>query len=316
MRAATRKNKLPADLELEGLVGWQGVTARTPADWNLGALGGDVRSGYLRVDDEHMPRLEIKWSYGKVDTNKVLTRYLGQLGKKTRRSSQMVVQRDTHLVSNRLQPGRSLQCFSWQGDRQQAHGLIWRCQGCQRTVIAQVLGPRQQDLAPLARAVLASLNDHDREGWYTWSLYGLAVDIPKEYELTRQQLMSGYLDLQFERGKRRLRVTRWGMAQLALRDRSLVHWVEVEHVKRRDVHWQAHALEGEEHPAALLAGERRRPLHWPRKQVARLLRVRAPIIFSGKVWHCAPSNRLFSVEEIHAAGEEHWPQVAGSIRCH
>lgn len=316
MRTLTRTAKAKAGPALDGLIGWQGVTARIPAEWNLGALGGDVRSGYLRVDDEHQPRLEVKWSNAGVNLDQALTRYLGQLTKKARRADKVEITRDTRLVSNRQQPGKRLECFSWQSHSQQAHGLIWRCEHCRRTLIVQVLGSRAEELAPLARGVLGSLEDHERDGCYTWALYGFCVDVPKEFELMRQKLMAGYLDLQFEQGRRRLRVTRWGMAQMALGARSVPHWVEIEYLRRRDVHWRAFPLQQEGHPAAGLGGERRRPFHWLRKQAEYLLRFRSAIIFSGKVWYCEPSNRLYAVEEVHARDRACWPRVADSIRCH
>lgn len=316
MRAGIKGRKAPAAVELDTLLGWQGITARVPADWNLGALGGDVRSGYLRVDDDRMPRLEIKWAGGNTNITQALDRYLRQLGKTGRKQSGIRVQRETRLVSNRQQPGKRLECFSWQGEGKQAHGLIWRCQECRRIVIAQVLGPGGEDLAPLAKGILGSLGDHGSDGWYTWGLYGLTVRVPKEFELTKPKLMSGYLDLQFEAGRRRLRVTRWGMAQMALGDRSAQHWVELEYLKRRDVRWAAKRGDDAEHDSALLVGERRRPLHWPRKMVERLLHLGIPINFSGKVWHCEHSNRIYAVEEVHLPGRQVWPEVVRSIECH
>jgi len=317
VRAAVKERKRQAGPSLDGLIGWQGITARVPADWNLGALGGDGRTGYVRVDDERMPRLEVKWSSAQnVNTDRVLTRYLTQLGK-TSRQDTIAVARDTRVVSRRQQPTRkSLECFSWRGQRQQGHGVIWYCPQCRRTVIAQVRGGPQEDLLPLAGAVLSSLEDHGRDGWYTWALYGLAVEVPREFELARQQLMAGYLDLQFEWKGRRLRVQRWGMAEMALAERDLEHWVELEYVKRRDVRWRLHPLAGEAHPSLELEGECRRPFHWLRKVAAGLVRLRPPIFLSGKVWHCAASNRIYAVEEVHKEGDERWPRVAASIACH
>ena len=57
--------------------GWQGVSMELPANWELGGLSGDYNNGYVRMDDEDMPRMELKWSKSKEkkpDLQKILDR--------------------------------------------------------------------------------------------------------------------------------------------------------------------------------------------------------------------------------------------------
>ncbi|MGB9596817.1 MAG: hypothetical protein ACPL7B_11095, partial [Candidatus Poribacteria bacterium] len=58
--------------------GWQGITMEIPSNWELSALSGDYDNGYIRMDDENSPRMELKWSKlreKKPDLQKILDEY-------------------------------------------------------------------------------------------------------------------------------------------------------------------------------------------------------------------------------------------------
>jgi len=316
MVAAVRQRVSPQnESDLTALVGWQGITARVPETWNVAAIGGDRKAGYLRVDGLEMPRLEIKWSDASVDTERALEKYLKKLGKGLRRRSAMTVERDIRLVSRRSRPDKRLSCFSWSGP-QQAYGLIWRCQVCKRTVIAQVLGRRDEDLAPLAREILKGLEDHSKDDSDTWSVYDLNCRVPQDFALEGQKLMAGMTELTFLRGRQRLRVRRVGMAEMVLGDAPLVEWARVDVNKRKESWCDGEPAEFKGHDAARLAGERRRLFGFARTPVERLLRRKNAVQFSALVWHCRPSNHIFGVEFLHDGDDAVMQRVADSVLCH
>ena len=43
--------------------GWAGIQLEIPTTWELSGLSGDQKTGYLRLDDAEMPRLELKWAH-------------------------------------------------------------------------------------------------------------------------------------------------------------------------------------------------------------------------------------------------------------
>jgi len=297
------------------LFGWQGLTARVPADWTLGAIGGDHKSGYARLDDSNMPRLELKWSQAEVNLDRALDKYLAKLGKKSRRSEIRIDER-ARVISRRSKPDKRLRGFSWRG-RERGCGVIWRCNKCRRTVIAQVIMPQDERDDSLARRILTSLEDHGRDGRATWALYGIQFEAPEEFRLEHQKLMAGYLELAFASGKRnKLRVCRWGMADVALAERDLQHWYEVDQVRRRDVVWDCAPLAVKGHDGLRVHGHRRRFLHRPRRAAERLARLRIASDFDGRVWHCPESNRIYSVEAVHHDNEQMMLDVAESLVCH
>ena len=61
------------------LVAWNGIALRAPEDWNIGAIGGDLKQGYLRIDDSEMARIEFKWAQAgsqAVDVSSIVDKYL------------------------------------------------------------------------------------------------------------------------------------------------------------------------------------------------------------------------------------------------
>ena len=42
--------------------GWAGIVTELPEEWEISGLSGDQKEGYLRLEDEFMPRLELKLS--------------------------------------------------------------------------------------------------------------------------------------------------------------------------------------------------------------------------------------------------------------
>src|SRR3990172_4818248 len=44
------------------LAGWQGISLRTPPDWNLVGVSGDETKGYFRVDAPESASVEVRWT--------------------------------------------------------------------------------------------------------------------------------------------------------------------------------------------------------------------------------------------------------------
>lgn len=300
---------------MTGVIGWHGLCIEVPAGWEIGAIGGDWNTGYLRIDDQEAARVEIKWAQSQVDTNKALQRYLRQLKKKTR--GRVEIDRSAKVVPKRAKPGKSLSGFAWEAG-QRGRGVIWRCRSCERTVIAQVMGRPGEDLETLAREVLSTLEDHPVDGVATWAAYGLVCQVPEKFRLESQRLMAAYIELNFAERRRRIRVVRWGMASVQLARMSLLEWAEGQFGTRRDIVSRARPSEVRGHDGVVLSGHLRRRLHGTRRFFERMFRWRRPIDLSGQVWHCPESERIFAVDSIDREGEAAGvaDRVAASIPCH
>lgn len=203
--------------------GWHGITVRLPSEWNLGRIGGDVRtgvSGYLRLDDAEMSRVEIEWraaleskrpSSGSsaagdapnlkrrqgVDVNakKVVDQYLAVLQKKAKRKgTAFTVQRDLPLA----QIPDEHECFIWEADFR-AYNLARICSVCGRIVMLRVLAKLPETGEELASSIFESLQDHPDEGSrYHWGVYDLTFSVPSELTLEEYSLQSGHLSFRFQ----------------------------------------------------------------------------------------------------------------------
>jgi hypothetical protein len=298
------------------LIGWQGISARVPADWTLAGVGGDRRSGYLRVDYERTPRLQVKWSSRHIDLEKKRAEYVKRLkvGKR-RRPTGLEVTTDLRVVSKRAKPKKDILTYGWRGP-QCGMGVLWNCDVCGRAIIAQVGWPLEEEGREVAQEVLESLEDHGTAGWDAWGVDGLVFLGPTGYELEGWRRMTRYLELRLLRKQEKLKVARWGMVPLVLGQLSVREWYEATNRRRRDVVWRSEEAEIKGHDGVVAWGERRRLAGGVRTRAARALRRKPVVEFGACAWHCPESNRLYLVELLYGGEGEALHGAVESIMCH
>ena len=175
--------------------GWAGIELEVPTTWELSGLSGDQKTGYLRLDDGDMPRLELKWAHTrrkKPDLHATLDDYF-KLIRKTykRRGTELSFRRNVNLVKEEgFFEGRTVLGFSWKGEIR-ANGLIFHAG--KRITIVQVMGRLKENWRPTVLRIFQSIVDRSEASQTLWSAYGLKLGVPKEYRLERQKLLSGYL---------------------------------------------------------------------------------------------------------------------------
>jgi hypothetical protein len=298
------------------LIGWHGIFVRVPSDWKLGAVGGDGKSGYLRVDDERMPRLQLRWTAGRIDLKKKREEYAKRLERgRRRRPTGLVVDLDAKVLSARSKPKKDMLGFAWRG-AQCGMGVLWNCETCGRGLIAQVSWAPEERMHEVAREVLASLEDHDEGGWRAWALDGLAFLAPQTYQLGKWRWLTGYLEMNFQEGRRMLKVARWGMVPQLLGGASLDEWYRRQSAGRRDIRPQAEGVVIKDHEGVAAWGALRGLGVAVRALALRAIRRKPVNQFAAVAWHCPESNRLYQVETIDAGEGTTLEGVVESIACH
>lgn len=299
------------------LVGWDGITARVPPDWDLGAISTEEKGAYLRFDDQDGPRLEIKWSSpdGFVDLDKMVDTYLKQIGRSRKRGQQPVqIEWDAKVISKRKARKDILKTFAWHAE-QQAYGAAWLCKHCGRVVISQVVGPTgDQGLGQLAEKVIATITDHPADGWKTWAVYDFIAQVPEDFSLASQKMMAGLMEFNFVRDTEKVTVARWGMAQVALSDRNLEKWAQEKlgkHLWRYGPKSELTEYRG--HPALALTGKRLLPFAAIPRFLRRVSGRLCADQLRGYVWHCEPGNKIYVV---HAYLDQAHYDLAEQIRDH
>jgi hypothetical protein len=305
-------------------VGWHNIFLEAPEDWAIGALSGDVSTGYLRLDDAEMPRVEIRWESSKSSEpiDRVVERYLHTLTKKRdKKAPPIKVRRNVDLVrEEKQQESRVFEGFHWSvesADPIQAYGMLWRCGVCSRTVFIQILGRESASLLRTALRIIQTLEDHPENDRSVWSLYGMRFDVPASYTLTEHQLMTGRLMLRFRRDKEEMLLERLSLADMHLENRSFEKWLE--QTTEGDVADRGVITEEESghHAVFWVSGEAVDPatVH----KYLRWLPWRRPCRrpFRRLGWHCPETNRLFTLScfapvSVSRSGRD----VLESMVCH
>ena len=174
--------------------GWAGIELEIPATWELSGLSGDQKTGYLRLDDADMPRLELKWAHTrrkKPDLHATLDEYFKLIRKTYKKGTELSFRRNVNFIKEEeFFKGRTVLGFSWKGSIR-ANGLIFHTG--KRITIVQVMGRLKENWRPIVLRVFESITDRGDAPLTLWSAYGLKLGVPKEYKLERQKLLSGYL---------------------------------------------------------------------------------------------------------------------------
>lgn len=276
-----------------------------------------------------MPRLEVKWwtPARSVDLKQILDNYLKELQKKSKKNRAPVEFRtDVRLVSRRQLRKAELIGFTWSG-HQAAWGVGWRCEDCGRVVVAQVLGAPDENVRPLAEKVVSSMTDHSPDGWDVWGVYGFIFEIPDDFALEKQRLLTGHLEFRFTRGKTKtfgpageefITASRWAMANVLLKEEGMDHWLDSTFPSRhKGIAIERKQSPVKEHEGAILAGK---TIAIPQKMKANMIRLvkrKSPPKLSANVWHCTTSNKLFAVECNVTPGDEYLLEdVTDSVVCH
>ena len=201
------------------MLAWQGILLHVPSDWNPGTLEGDVRNGYLRIEDDETVRLEARWQRCRAGESlkRAVDRHLKSLtAAAAENDANLRVKRDTRLLHLDRAECESYECHG--GVRETGLAVIGR--NCRRIVLVRVLA------APGAttRRVLRSFRDCAAADTFDWSVYGLRFRAPASYALHSEELSAGRLQLVFRGGGRFARAIRVSFAEQVLRRQSLREW--------------------------------------------------------------------------------------------
>jgi hypothetical protein len=332
------------------VVGWQGIRCVLPPDWNVAGFSMDRDNGYLRVDAPGNSALtvQIKWMNAakpaqgqgtlyhvlapharrllrrpeppvpKPDLRENLEKMLKETAKQAKKAKSAF---DSSLKPEKTEGEhgeRTAINFSWSGGGR-GQGKIWYCETCRRVVIAQVVGMAkdQHAITAIASQLFASLHDHAEDGYERWALYDLQADIPADFRLEAQKLLSGYLQLVFSRGAERIVLDRWGLANMTKKKFTLDEWfrnyalVGLKRLTRTEME----TARG--HSVIRYAGRLSLPGRLKALREAKLSLRRFPSRYKGGIWECEESNKIYAVQVFcQARSEELWAEVVSRCACH
>lgn len=293
-------------------VGWQGMIVDAPDDWSLVGVSGDAKKGYFRVDSPVASALEVKWesAAGKKPDLMVKAReFLANIEKSVKKKK-------IKFTKELRAEGDNAVRFLWRAERL-GQGRMVYCPDCDRIMIGQVISTREENISKTGSDMLDSMRDHRDDGWVEWALYGLDFAIPPGYSITKQTLMSGYLALFFRKGPRTIVVERWGLANTLVGQDTMEEWYRKDampDVKGYRASFLPEATAG--HEGLRMDGRRSGIVQMVKAAAYSLTLHPHPGRLTGYVWHCAESNRLFSIRATHTEGEGIAERIRDLIKCH
>jgi len=220
-----------------------------------------------------------------------------------------------HLVSKSRRGKHQVVNFGWTGDREavagHGWGVSWHCAGCGRVMVAHLIGrgrERPEKMQRLAGEILASLECHGSGGWQTWSVFGLRVEIPEEFELARSKLMAGRLELSWKRARKpgmrfmlardeTIGLTRVSLADVLLQNETLAQWA-TRTLWRADKQWIFMRFEDTKiggHDAVQSEGDLRDMRLRLRSALFDFVRRRRAPRAEMRVWHSAADNKIYAL---------------------
>ncbi len=292
--------------------GWQGLLLEVPESWSLSAVHGDKSSGYLRMDDGELVRLEVRWEgeKGKPNLEGVVKKYLNGLEKAAKKAKAKFWSKRDMRVGKLGE--REHEYFQWR-EALQGFGLIVRCEECKKVCFARVMGRRGEAMEQVARRVFSSLEDHQEGEEEVWKFYDFEFRVPKDFKMARSSLRAGLFQISFSRGTEELEFARLGIADYVLKGKKPSAWYLSFAAKQLRGFSMDEAKEGPEmrgHKTELIEG-------W-----TKILR-KVASVFTKKekvqclVWKCEAADKLLAVRAVTpAGGEEICEKAARSVVCH
>lgn len=289
-------------------IGWRGIVVEVPEDWSVASIGGEEHPEYIRIDDPYgSSYVEIKWWTKPKPTlilEDALDDFLTRIQKEAKKKKITLNLKKRKAPPYLERSDRETLVFSWRSDRK-GIGRVWYCKTCGKIVMAQVAGI---NIPAGAGHILSTIEDHSTNGKTIWALYGFYMELPEEFQLTDQKLMSGFLQLAF-RGPRkiRLKVERYSIAERFLAGVDFKEWARADFLKRaRGFSLSFYEEEFRGHPSLGAKGKRRLVGTFP-------LLGEFVHLFA---WHCRDEDKIFLLEARGKKDIMFFEEVRDSIRCH
>ncbi len=299
--------------------GWRLFQIRVPEDWEMTAEGGGRGRTYIRLEDEQMVRLEVRWDdispKKEPNVKKSLDSFLNELKERVEKANLKF----TRLGLREIEvAGHEGYLYHVRGGGELL-GASWYCNDSRRLFVVQVhfRTEEYERMREIFQSLLESVVCHGRK-WWTWSVYAFRFELPEEYELYNYRLLSMYGRLSF-RSKRDV----WyvfayqGMANVILEERyngDLKKWFKDAYLKEALKQYSYYKL-AEEHKLSLKGHEGRRLIFKPRLSFLK------KIVLDSFLWLCDVSNRILVMsvvapEKVHSVISSEKERVLESFTCH
>ncbi len=193
-------------------IGWDGILLQVPADWHPAAVYTD----YLLFEEHYRPVFALKWQQikGRFEAEGILKKLQKSLGQAELTPWQPPTGWRPHLKSF-IHQG-----FHWQGAGGKGTGLLLYCQESRRALLLQFYR-EDEGLLSIFERLLANLQARQQGEKLLWSVFDMAIELPREAQLTEHEFLPGSFRLLFSLPEGKLTFYRFKPAAELLRKQSL-----------------------------------------------------------------------------------------------
>jgi hypothetical protein len=260
---------------------WNGIRFMAPADW----VPAEIGNRYLMLEDEDGPVMEVKWKPIKGAFS--FQKHLHRLS--TLHRGQPVEESRLPARWQKALEGFETSGFSWSGETVSARGAVLFCPKCRNATFVQFYMKAAEKADDPPGELLASFQDHPKNGAVIWSIFDIRAVVPEEFRLVHHRFSPGEYTISLSAGRRHLTLHRWGPAAVLLSEKDLEQFArEVAGIPDTVPIFRAakdkYMLEWE-------AGQPSVP-GWSR-WYHRIRR--KPIIFNFRIWQETEKNRILAI---------------------
>lgn len=284
--------------------GWNGFLLEIPEGMRLTSEGGNINSGYIRLEMEGLVA-EVKW-----DPLNKKSMPLAKVADSFIKSAKETLEKKLKKkVDLRVEGGEST-FISSHG----AHSMIlktgaelwepvyiWNCEKSRRVIIAHFMSLLPRDTGrEVVKHMLESLRCHQDGDFVTWSALNLRFSIPASLLLSDRKIVVGRVYLTFEEHKastlaergRSLTIEFFSMANVLYDDiyKRIDEWFQSKYWKDLKKRYKHISFQTSEMERIM----RHNVLH--KRGVRKLGLVnRRTVLCENLTWYCSRSNRIYSV---------------------
>ncbi len=302
------------------LFGWHGLTVEVPLEWNPGKISGDFKAGSVRLDDPTLARLEIEWKDARGDQRvaSLVDRFVDGLSQSARKEKKKLdVERTPDAGWLELPDAVTPVVFAWQAEYR-IHALAFYSMLSDRLFLIKIRTKLEEDAVDNIRRIFNSVRDTAPDCDRTWALYDLVCSSPPQFSLETYDLKSGHLRLCFQKGQSILQFDRLSLAEMLLKNRTLLDWYQEFFRKNlRHVNLDASETNFGDHFGLSLRGK-------PKSRWRGLLmplpfwNVRPRLNMEARVWTCRQVNKIYAVHTYYKKRKD-VPDIENARRaviCH
>jgi len=284
--------------------GWNGFLLEIPEGMRLTSEGGNISSGYIRLEMEGLVA-EVKWDP------------LDKKAMPLAKVADLFIKNVRENLEKKLKKKVDLKVESGENIFVSSHGAysmilktgaefwepvyIWNCEKSKRIIIVHFISLLPKDTGQeVVRHMLESLRCHQDGDFVTWSALNLRFNIPSSLLLSDRKIVVGRTYLTFEERKpsmlaemgRSLTIEFFSMANIIYEDtyKKIDEWFQSKYWKDLKKRYKHISFQTSEMERVM----RHNVLH--KRGVRKLGLVnRRTMLCENLTWYCSKSNRIYSV---------------------